>query len=136
MANRKALGAIDRLRGPPEVVGAGATDYAHVVDHRLVKIKRLVAAGHYDFTLKADLECATDGLTREDVIESILSAQFLRIKNSRSPWRRGRREKLYIIDSFNFDGVAIYSKGVLRRINEDASDFYILISGKRSVRSD
>jgi hypothetical protein len=50
------------------------------VDHRLVKIKRLVAAGHWEFTLKADLECAEDGLLRDDVIESILSAQFLRVK--------------------------------------------------------
>lgn len=69
-------------------------------------------AGQYDFTLKADLECAADGLTRADVLESILSAQFLRAKNSRSPWRRGRRERLYIIDSFNFEGIPIYSKGV------------------------
>ena|SRR3990170_6781034 len=106
------------------------------MDHRLVRIKRLVASGRFDFTLKADLECAADGLTREDIIESILSAQFVRVKNSRSPWRHGRRERLYIIDSFNFEGVAIYSKGVIRRIDEDESDFYILISGKRSVRSE
>ena len=106
------------------------------MDRRLVKIKRLVAAGKYDFTLKADLECAADGLTREDVLEYILSAQFLRAKNSRSPWRRGQRERVYIIDSFNFEGVPIYSKGVIRTIDEHESNFYILISGKRSVRSD
>lgn len=106
------------------------------MDRRLVKIKRLVAAGHYEFTLKADLECAADGLTRDDVIESILNAQFLRVKNSRSPWRPNRRETLYIIDSFNFTGTPIYSKGVLRTINDDATDFYILISGKRSVSSE
>lgn len=106
------------------------------MDHRLVKIKRLVATGRYDFTLKADLECAADGLTREDVIESILSAQFLRVKNSRSPWRRELRERIYIIESFNFEGIPIYSKGVLRRIDKDVENFYILISGKRSTRSD
>jgi hypothetical protein len=106
------------------------------MNSQLVKIKRLVASGHYAFTMKADLECAADGLTREDVTESILTAQFLRIKNSRSPWRRGRREKLYIIDSFNFEGVPIYSKGVVRRNEEDETEFYILISGKRSIRSD
>ncbi len=105
------------------------------MDHRLVKIKRLVARGRYEFTLKADLECAADGLTREDVVESILSAQFLRVKNSRSPWRAGQRERLYIIDSFNFEGVPIYSKGVIRGIGEHESDFYILISGKRSGRT-
>jgi len=106
------------------------------MDRRLVQIKRLVAAGLYDFTMKADIECATDGLTRADVVESILSAQFVRVKNSRSPWRQGRREKMYIIDSFNFDGVPIYSKGVLRRLTGHDSQFYILISGKRSIRSD
>jgi hypothetical protein len=106
------------------------------VDHRLVKIKRLVAAGHYEFTLKADLECVQDGLLREDVIESILSANFLRMKNSTSPWRKGRREQLYIIESFNFEGVPIYSKGVIRERSEHESEFYIIISGKRSTASD
>ena len=106
------------------------------MDHRLVKIKRLVASGHYEFTLKADVECAADGLLRQDVIESILTAQFLRIKNSTSPWRKGRREQLYIIDSFNFEGVPIYSKGVIRKVQEHESEFYIIISGKRSVASD
>lgn len=106
------------------------------MDHRLVKIKRLVAAGHYEFTLKADLESTEDGLLREDVIESILSAQFLRVKNSTSPWRKGQREHLYIIESFNFEGIPIYSKGVIRKVSEHESDFYIIISGKRSVASD
>ena len=106
------------------------------MDDRLIKIKRLVATGHYEFTLKADLECLADGLRREDIIEAILNAQFVRVKNSISPWRKGERERVYIIDSFNFDGVPIYSKGVIRRISEHESDFYILISGKRSISSD
>ncbi|NOT00495.1 MAG: hypothetical protein HOP29_07695 [Phycisphaerales bacterium] len=105
------------------------------MDHRLVRIKRLVTAGHVEFTLKADLECMADGLTREDVLESILNAQYLRVKNSASPWRTGQRERLYILDSFNFDGVPIYSKGVIRENVAHGSDFYILISGKRSVAS-
>jgi hypothetical protein len=106
------------------------------MDHRLARIKRLVMAARYEFTLKADLECAADGLTREDVLESILAAQSLRVKNSRSPWRQGRRERLYIIDSFNFDGVPIYSKGVIRELGHGYAEFYILISGKKSVSSD
>lgn len=105
------------------------------MDHRLVKIKRLVAGGLYDFTMKADLESAADGLTRQDVIESILMARTLRVKTSTSPWRSRQREHIYIIDSFNFDGIPIYSKGVLRRISANAEEFYILISGKRSTRS-
>ncbi len=75
-----------------------------------------------------------DGLLREDVIESILSAQFLRVKNSISPWRKGRREQLYIIDSFNFEGVAIYAKGVIREISQHESEFFIIISGKLLAR--
>jgi len=58
------------------------------------------------------------------------------VKNSTSLWRRAERERVYIIDSFNFDGVAVYSKGVIRRVTEHESDFYILISGKRSTASD
>lgn len=53
------------------------------------------------------MECAVDGLTRLDVVESILNAQFLRSKTSTSQWRRGKRERIYIIDSFSFDGTAI-----------------------------
>lgn len=106
------------------------------MDHRLIRIKRLVAAGKYDFTMKADLECAADGLTRQAVVESILIAQFLRAKNSTSPWRQGKREQMYIIDSFSFDGVPVYSKGVLRWLDDHEEEFYILISGKRSSRSD
>jgi hypothetical protein len=106
------------------------------VDRRLIKVKRLVAGGHYEFTLKADLECVLDGLTREDVIESILTAQFMRVKKSTSPWRTGERESVFIIDSFNFDGVPVYSKGVMRKVTEHESEYFILISGKRSVRSD
>jgi len=106
------------------------------MDRRLVRIKRLVAAGSWEFTLKADLECAADGLRREDVLESILTAQFLRGKNGISPWRKGRREQLYIIDSFNFDGIPIYPKGVVRKVGAHDSEFYILISGNRSTRSE
>lgn len=106
------------------------------MDHRLVKIKRLVTTGHYDFTAKAEAECLSDGLSREDVIESILTAQFLRVKKSTSPSRHGHRERLYIIDGFNFMGTPIYSKGVIRELPHGNTEYYILISGKRSVRSD
>jgi hypothetical protein len=106
------------------------------MDHRLVRIKRLVTAGRYEFTVKADLERAADGLTREDVLESIVRAQFLRVKNSTSPWLPGKRERVYIIESFNFDGVPMYSEGVIRQRVADEPEFYILSSGKRSVRSD
>ena len=37
---------------------------------------------------------------------------------------------------FNFEGVPVYSKGVIREVGERESEFYILISGKRSVASD
>jgi len=106
------------------------------MDHRLVTIKRLVTAGHYDFTVKAEAECIADGLSFEDVIESILTATFLRVKNSTRPFQIGRRERLYIIDGFNFVGIPIYSKGVVRRLPHGDTEYSILISGKRSVTSD
>ena len=82
------------------------------MDSQLVKIKRLVASGHYAFTMKADLECAADGLTREDVTESILTAQFLRIKNSRSPWRRGLSQLVNLAVLRRHRGAALLRLGL------------------------
>ena len=105
------------------------------MDRRLIKIKRLVSVGRYRFTAKADAEILSDGLTQQDVVESILMAQMMRVKNSTSIWRQARREQIFIIESANFEGAAIYSKGVLRELSDDQAEYYILISGKRSTRS-
>jgi hypothetical protein len=40
----------------------------------LVRIKRLVVAGRIEFTAKAEAERLRDGLSVEDVLESVLNA--------------------------------------------------------------
>ena len=103
----------------------------------LVRIKRAVLTGHYRFSAKALMEMDVDGLTQLDVAESVLnSVAIYKTLRSTSPRRSARRERLYVIDSFNFEGVPVYSKGVIRSIGAYESDFYILVSGKRSVASD
>ena len=39
-------------------------------------------------------------------------------------------------NSFSPEGIAIRSKGMIRRFSEHETDFYIVISGKRSIASD
>lgn len=98
----------------------------------LKRIKRLIIQQKYIFTEKAAAERIADGLSEEDVLESILNATFVRSKRSRSPRRKGRREKVYIIESFTYDGILIYTKGVIRKVKREEV-FYILISAKRST---
>ena len=97
----------------------------------LIRIKRAVLAGRYAFSEKARAEMEADGLTELDVAESILSAVaiYKRLR-SESPYRRGR-EYLYVIQSTNFEGLVIYTKGKL--VKEEFSEtYYFLISSKRS----
>jgi len=78
----------------------------------LVRIKRAVLAGRYRFSEKARLEMRADGLTELDVAESILNAVAIyKTLRSRSPFRGKAREYLYVIESPNPQGLAIYSKG-------------------------
>lgn len=102
------------------------------MDYVLRKIKRLIIRGNYVFTAKADAERLSDGLTQEDVLESILNAAFVRSKKSRSQWRKDQKEKIYIIESFTYDGVLIYTKGVIRK-DDQVESFYIIVSAKRST---
>ena len=83
--------------------------------------------GRCEFSEKAQIEMDADALTELDVVESILSAAavFKRLR-SRSPHRRERREYLYVIQSRNLSGLAIYSKGKLVRM-EDGRDSYFLV---------
>jgi hypothetical protein len=82
----------------------------------LVRIKRAVLAGRYAFSEKARLEMEADGLTELDVAESILNAVaiYKRLR-SHSPLRQRPKEYLYVIQSVNLEGLAIYSKGKLVR---------------------
>jgi hypothetical protein len=98
----------------------------------LVRIKRAVLAGRYAFSDKAGFEMECDGLTELDVAESILNAAAIYKKiRSKSP-RRKRREYLYVIQSTNLEGLAIYSKGKL--VSEGEVETYcFLISSKRAM---
>jgi len=96
----------------------------------LVRIKRLVVAGRIEFTAKAEAERLRDGLSVEDVLESILNANAIKkILRSRSPRRWAPAERLYIIESPTFGGTWVYTKGTIRRKGE-AEVFYVFISSK------
>lgn len=99
----------------------------------LVRIKRAVLAGRYVFSEKAQLELEADGLTELDVAESILNAVAIYKKvRSTSPLRKRAGEYLYIIQSTNLEGLAIYTKGKL--VREAGRDtYYFLISSKRAL---
>jgi hypothetical protein len=98
----------------------------------LVRIKRTVLAGRYVFSEKARVEMEAEGLTELDVAESILNAVAIYKKlRSQSPLRKGK-EYLYVIQSTNLDGIAIYSKGKLvREAGEEV--YYFLLSSKKAL---
>ena len=59
----------------------------------LVRIKRAVLAGRCEFTDKARTEMATDCITEQDVVESVVNAVaiYKRIRST-SPYREAARE--------------------------------------------
>ena len=96
----------------------------------LVRIKRLVIARRVEFTMKAEQERLRDGLTVEDVLESIVNANALKkTLRSRSPARTDARERLYVIESPTFTGVWVYTKGTIRR-KGGQEFFYVFVSAK------
>ncbi len=98
----------------------------------LVRIKRAVLAGRYAFSEKARREMEVDGLAELDVAESILNAAAIcKTIRSRSLFRKSGRERLYVIQSTNLDGLAIYTKGKLVA-EAGAETYYFLISSKRA----
>ena len=99
----------------------------------LVRIKRAVLAGRYVFSEKARLEMEVDGLEAMDIAESILNAVAIYKKiRSTSLSRKKAKEYLYVIQSPNLDGIAIYTKGKLvREAGEET--YYFLISSKRAL---
>ena len=98
----------------------------------LVRIKRAVIAGRHRFSGKALREMAADGLTKRDVIESVLTAKAIyKMIRSTSPFREHARERLYVIRSRNLGGLLVYTKGKL--ISEEGREtFYFLVSSKRA----
>ena len=88
----------------------------------LVRIKRAVLAGQYACSEKARFEMECDGLKELDVAESILNAVAI-YKMLRSTSRfRTSRQYLYVIQSTNLEGLAIYSKGKL--VKESGLEVY------------
>ena len=75
---------------------------------------------------------ATD-ISEPDVLESIVNAPAIhKALRSRSPARRRKGERLYVILGLTSRGLLIYTKGTLRR-ERGREEFYVLISAKRSV---
>lgn len=70
---------------------------------------------------------------RNFVAESILNAVAIYKKiRSTSVYRQRRTEYLYVIESPNLDGLAIYTKGKFVR-ESDFETYYFLISSKRAL---
>jgi hypothetical protein len=98
----------------------------------LIRIKRAVLAGHYEFSLKALDEMDACDLTRLEVAESILNAVAIyKSIRSTSPNRAARRDMLHIIQSTTLSGVAVYTKGKLVAV-AGVETYYFLISAKHA----
>ena len=98
----------------------------------LIRIKRAVLAGNYAFSGKARLEMECDDLTELDVAESIVNAVAIYKKLRSDSPRRAGKEYLYVIQSPNLAGLAIYSKESLSR-EGGVETYYFLISSKRAL---
>jgi hypothetical protein len=125
----QALDSLSLLLSHGNSIITGAIAHMDV----LIRIKRAVLAGRYAFSEKARVEMETDDLTELDVAESILNAVaiYKRLRSS-SPSRNNRREYLYVIQSTNLDGLAIYTK---RKLVQEAGieTYYFLVSSKRAL---
>jgi hypothetical protein len=99
----------------------------------LTRIKRAVLDGRYAFSKKAGEELEADGLSELDALEAITTAVAIyKTLRSKSPQRKERREKLYVIQSTNLQGVLMYTKGKFTTMG-GVETYYFLISAKRSV---
>ena len=99
----------------------------------LIRIKRAVIEGQFDFSAKAIDEMEADGLTPLDVAESVVNAVaiYKRLRST-SRLRKGRTEYLYVIQSTNLEGLLVYSKG--RLVSAAGRDrYYFLVSAKRAL---
>lgn len=98
----------------------------------LVRIKRAVLAGRFEFSRKAADELDADDLTPLDIVEAIANADSIyKTIRSTNPFQSNKRDRLYIIQSTNLVGVSIYTKGKLV-VEGEVETYYFLISAKRS----
>jgi len=71
-----------------------------------------------------------DGLTVEDVLESVLNANAIKkVLRSRSAARLRPGERLYVLESPTFTGTWVYTKGTIRR-KGGREVFYVFVSAK------
>ncbi len=98
----------------------------------LIRIKRAILAGNYAFSGKARLEMECGGLTELDVAESIVNAVAIYKKLRPNSPRRDGKQYLYVIQSPNLAGLAIYSKGKLMR-ESGVETYYFPIPSKRAL---
>ncbi len=95
----------------------------------LSRIKRLAIARRIVITRKAEDEMYLDGLTEDEVIESIVNApRIAKVLRSNAA---GHPERLYVLKGRTFGNIIIYTKGKIVR-DDDQETFYILISSKRA----
>ena len=98
----------------------------------LIRIKRCALANRLRLTNKARDELEIDDLDITDIRESLMNAvaiyKTIRSTNPQSH----RREYLHIIQSHNFSGITIYTKGKLL-VEEGIDTFYLLVSSKRAL---
>jgi hypothetical protein len=114
-------------------INGGASTERPQMSEVLVRIKRAVLGGRYAFSEKARLEMEEDAIGELDVAESIINAVAIYKKlRSRSSFKAMRTEYLYVIQSPNLNGLAIYSKGKL--VKEAGEEiYYFLVSSKKAL---
>jgi hypothetical protein len=114
-------------------INGGASTERPQMSEVLVRIKRAVLGGRYAFSEKARLEMEEDAIGELDVAESIINAVAIYKKlRSRSSFKAMRAEYLYVIQSPNLNGLAIYSKGKL--VKEAGEEiYYFLVSSKKAL---
>jgi hypothetical protein len=95
-------------------------------DHVLMRIKRLALQRRLRFTFKAECEMLRSFLSEDDIVEALVNAPAIKkVLNSTT----GKSDKLYIIESPNFDGIWVYTKG---KFMKNGREYYVLISSKIS----
>lgn len=101
------------------------------MNNALFKIKRLILKGNYKFTDKAESEMYITGISKDDVLESIINAKGIdKVMKSTSPGKTHSGEKVYVIRGLTYDNVPIYTKGTIKQF-EGKDILYVLISAKK-----
>lgn len=81
------------------------------------------------FTTKALDEMDRDGIREIEVAESIVNARRIhKVLRAHAPGSV-RREKLYVIKGYDYDGTFIYTKGKIVK-EKEGFVFYVFISAK------